>query len=92
VVITPPAAVQRGTLTFTGQQLSLFMIPGISLLLGGAMLRIGARRKVSFTAEVQVQGEAPAVSTDPLEIRPQRLVARATCQSRSLGEGNEARR
>jgi LPXTG-motif cell wall-anchored protein len=71
--------VQRGTLPFTGQQLSFFLILGLALMMGGAMLRVTGRRRPGFAAESVYGTEtpvakpkrtsAPPASTDPLEVR-----------------------
>jgi hypothetical protein len=84
-VFTPPA-VQRGTLPFTGQQLSFFVILGMGLMLGGGVLRVTGRRRIRYAGEPEdalpveratpVKRATPAPSSDPMEVR-RRLAAEA---------------
>jgi hypothetical protein len=66
---TPPA-VQRGTLPFTGSQLSVFMIIGAVLLLGGAILRLTGRREPAAGGDQPVKrGMSAPMASDPLAVR-----------------------
>jgi hypothetical protein len=65
-VFTPPPPVQRGTLPFTGSQLSIFMIVGFALLLGGAALRITGRRTAQAPGPGMLDSAEPV---DPFELR-----------------------
>jgi LPXTG-motif cell wall-anchored protein len=75
-----PPGVPQGTLPFTGSQLSIFVIVGLALLLGGALLRMTGRREPRFAAETSGEGGTPAPSSDPLEMR-----RRAAIEAARLG-------
>lgn len=68
-VFTPPA-VQRGTLPFTGSQLSIFVIIGAVLLLGGAIVRMTGRREDGADGDQPVKrGMSAPTASDPLAMR-----------------------
>jgi hypothetical protein len=64
----PPIPPHRQTLPFTGSQLSIFMIVGFALLLGGAVLRITGRRSAQPAADGPATGDFSA-PVDPFELR-----------------------
>lgn len=83
----PPIPPHRQTLPFTGSQLSIFMIVGFALLLGGAVLRITGRR----TAQPAVDGPAAdfAEPVDPFELR--RRLAVEAARLGGLTSGRDTR-
>jgi hypothetical protein len=75
--VPPPP--HRETLPFTGSQLSIFMIVGFALLLGGAVLRITGRR----TAQPAADGPAAEGFADPVD--PFELRRRLAVEAARLG-------
>lgn len=73
----PPIPPHRQTLPFTGSQLSIFMIVGFALLLGGAALRITGRRSA------QPVGDGPAELAEPVD--PFELRRRLAVEAARLG-------
>jgi hypothetical protein len=60
--------IRRGTLPFTGAELTLFLLLGLGLVIGGTVLRTTGRRAPA------VAGDAPAIAravagADPLALR-----------------------
>jgi hypothetical protein len=68
-VFKPPPRVQRGTLPFTGSQLSIFMIVGFALLLGGAVLRFTGRRTGQLAGDGPGTQDSADPALDPFELR-----------------------
>jgi hypothetical protein len=86
--VVPPPPSPPGTLPFTGSQLSIFMIVGFALLLGGAALRISGRRTAQPAGEGPVTGDS-SEPVDPFELR--RRLAVEAARLGGLTSGRDTR-
>ncbi len=91
-IYRPP--VQRGgVLPFTGAQLTVFVIIGLALLLGGALLRVTSRRNApSLAGEAGSALDTPAAGSDPLELRTRLAREAARLGGLTNGEHSRSRR